>query len=122
MDGSDACASPGCEEGLRDHRHVDNDSVALLHSSGFQQDAHAADGLVGLTKSPGAFLVEHIGNPNQSLLVGVGGEVAVKHVVGDVGDSVGVPPGKGRVVGVENSLGEGEPFHFSCLLLPVTLP
>lgn len=122
MDGPDACASPGCEEGLRDHRHVDNDSVALLHSSGFQQEAHAADGLVGLAKGPGAFLVEHVGDPNQGLFVGVDGEVAVEHVVGDVGDSVGEPPREGRVMGVEDGLGEGEPLHFPRLLLPVTLP
>jgi hypothetical protein len=122
MDGPDARTGPGREEGLRDHRHVDNDSVSLLHSSGFQQQSHAANGFVGLAKRPSPFFIEHVGDPYQGLLISMGGEVAVEHVVGDVGDSVREPPGEGRVVGVEDGLGEGEPLHLPRLLLPVTLP
>ena len=48
----------------------------------------------------------------------MGRQVAVKDVVGDVDLSVGEPPGEGRIMIVEDSLGEGLPFHFLGLFFP----
>lgn len=54
--------------------------------------------------------------------MGVEGEEAVEEVVGDIDASVGEPAGEGRVMAVENDVGEAEPLYFPRLLLPVVLP
>jgi hypothetical protein len=63
-------------------------------------------------------LVNHVGGPNDCSFVGVGWEKSVKHVVGDVDLSVEEPTSEGRVLGIKDSFGEGEPFHFLGLFLP----
>lgn len=63
-------------------------------------------------------LVDHVGDPNDCSFVCVGRQKSIKHVVGDVDLSVEEPAGEGRVLGIEDSLGEGEPFHLLGLFLP----
>lgn len=121
MDGSEAGAGPGREERLWDHRHVDDDSVSFLNSARFQHERHFAGGFVGLAQRPGALLVDHVGHPDQSLLVCVGRQVAVKHVVGNVDFPIGVPFSEGRLVSVEDGGRLFEPSHMVGLFSPILL-
>lgn len=45
-------------------------------------------------------------------------EVAVEHVVGDVDSSVGEPAGEGRILVIQDGLGEIEPLDLSSLFFP----
>lgn len=122
MDGSEAGAGPGREERLRDHRHVDDHSVSFLNSARFQHERHFAGGFVSLAQRPCELLVDHVGDPDQGLLVGVGREVAVEHVVGNVDFPIGVPFSEGRLVRVEDGGRLFEPSHVAGLFGPVLLP
>ena len=78
MDGSNARTSPSSKQGLRYHRHVDDNSVSLLYALSLEEKRHFAGFLVGLNQGPLALLVDHVGDPDESALVSVGGEVAVE--------------------------------------------
>ena len=121
MDGSEAGTGPGREERLRNHRHVDDHSISFLDSARFQHERHFAGGFVGLAQRPGALLVDHIGHPDQGLLVGVGREVAVEHVVGNVDFPIGVPFCEFWLVRVEDGGRLFEPSHVTGLFGPVLL-
>ncbi len=98
--------------------HVDDDSIPFLNSIRFEKVRHFADLLEGLAESPDFLLVDHVGDPDQCFFVCVLGEVAVEHVIVDVDGSVGEPAGEGRVLGVEDGFGEGEPLDLLCLFFP----
>jgi len=122
MDGADASTGPRGKQCLGNHRHVDDDSVSLLHSLLLEQLGHPASIFVGLPQSPLLLLVDHIRHPDECSFVGLGWQVAVKHVVGDIDCAVGEPASEGRVLGQEDGLGELEPADLLRLLLPKLFP
>jgi hypothetical protein len=67
-------------------------------------------------------LVDHVGNPNQSPLLGMNGEETIKNVVGNIDATIRVPTRKVNVSGIQDGLWESEPLHLPCLFLPKTLP
>jgi hypothetical protein len=121
MNGSDTRTGPGGKEGFRDHRHVDDDSVSLAHTSLPEEEGHFACFLISLSEIPLFGFVNHVGDPNQSSFVGMGRQVAVKYVVGDVDFAIGKPSGEGWLFGFEDGFGELEPLDLLCLLLPELL-
>lgn len=66
-------------------------------------------------------MIDHIRDPDEGLLVRVGGKVAVEHVVGNVDFPIGVPSCEGRLICVENGGWLFEPSHMAGLFGPVLL-
>lgn len=121
MNGSYPGASPRSEQGFWDHRHVDDNSVSLANSLSFQKIRHLTSLFVGLAKSPFGSLVHHVRDPYDGSFVGMGGQEAVEHVVGDIDLAIWIPSGERRVVGVEDCFGEGHPLDLLGLLFPELL-
>ena len=91
MHGADARAGQHRDGGLRDHRHVDGDAVALLRALCFQHIGELADFLMqlGIADMPGIRRV--VAFPDDGGLVAAAGEMPVKAVGGGVERAVAKP-------------------------------
>ena len=63
----------------------------------------------------------HIRHPYDSSLVGMSGQEAVEHIVGDIDLAIWIPSGKRRILGIEDGFGESDPIHLLCLFFPELL-
>lgn len=91
MNGADSGTGPSSKKSFRDHWHVNDDSISLLDAVASVQDTHFADIFIHLSESICFLLVDHVRDPDQSLLVSVLIQVPIDHIVSDVDLSVGVP-------------------------------
>ena len=91
MDGTDPGAGQHGEGGLRDHRHVDRDGVALADSLRLQHVGEAADLRVEVAIGDRPRVLGVVAFPKDRDLVALVGEVSVDAVRRDVGGAVAVP-------------------------------
>ena len=83
-----------------------------------EKNAHPAHIFVHFPEGEDLFLFDHVGDPDEGLLVGLGVEVAIDHVVVDVDESICEPSVEGGVGGIENGFGEAEPVNVGGFFLP----
>ena len=91
VDSADPCAGQHRDHGLGDHRHVDDDPVALLDAEVAQHAGEAGD------------LLQQLGVGVRADGAGDRGVVDQRRLVGTAGDDV---PVEGVVAGVEHAAGE----------------
>lgn len=94
MNSTNSGTSPGGEKSLRSHWHVDDDSISLSNSMLSEKDTHFTHVLIDLSESESFFFLDHVRNPDKSLLVRMLFQVAIEHVVCDVNLAVWVPAGE----------------------------
>ncbi|MCY1222413.1 hypothetical protein D9M72_345060 [compost metagenome] len=121
MDRADARARQHGKCGFRNHRHVDQHTVALLYAQALQGRSHAADLVVQLSVGIGAGLVGLGRDPVQRWLAGAGRQVAVDRVVAQVGEPADEPARKGRAAVVEHLAERGFPVDARRLFGPEPL-
>ena len=112
---------PNCKECLGDHRHIYDNSITFLNFMIFQDDGHPTYIFINFLESPNLFLIDHIWNPNKSLLACKFREITINHIVNDIDFSIWIPPIKWWVWGVKYSFWELEPLNFLGFLLPKSL-
>ena len=88
VDGADARASEHGVDGLRDHRQVDGDAIALHDVAVAQDVGEAADLVVQLLIGDVLRLCRVVALPDDRDLAGARRQMAVDAVVGGVGDAV----------------------------------
>ena len=91
VDGPDARAGEHGIGGLKDHRHVDGDAVALPDAEFLQDVGELAHGGVEVAVGDRVAVARIIALPDEGGLVAAGFEVAVDAVGGDVEDAVRIP-------------------------------
>ncbi len=121
MNRADARAGKHRERGLRDHRHIDGDAVALLGAARLEDVGEPAHLGLQLAVSDLAVVLRIIALPDDGDLVAALRHMAVDAIVGDVGDAVLEPFDRDvmRIEGGVLDLGEWlEPIDALGLLAP----
>ncbi len=103
MDRADARAGEHRVRGLRDHRHVDGDAVALRDVAVAQDVGHPAHLVVQLLIGDLLVVLRVVAFPDDRGLVGALSQMPVDAVVGDVGDAV-LEPFDRDVAGAERGV------------------
>ncbi|MPN31945.1 hypothetical protein SDC9_179420 [bioreactor metagenome] len=105
MNGTDAGCRENREGSLGDHRHVDQDAVALLDAEALVNGCHALDFALQFSEGIDLLLVRFSRDVDQGAVVRTLGSVAVDRVVAKVGLATNEPLGKRRA-GIIAHLGE----------------
>jgi hypothetical protein len=101
VDGADACAGEHGEHRLGDHRHVDQDAVALADAQALHDRRHAHDFLLEFGERIDDFLVGLGRDEYQRAVIRALGGVTVDRVVANVGFAADEPLGKWRARKIE---------------------
>ena len=110
MDRADAGAGQHRDHGLRSHGHVDDDTVALVHTEGLQTIGELAYATMQFRVADVAGLAV-IGFKNDGSLVGLGLEMAVEAVVGNIHLAVVEPAIERRLALVQDLRERLVPVH-----------
>jgi hypothetical protein len=111
MDRADAHAGQHRERRLRNHRHVDQDTIALLDALRLQDGGHALHLGVQLAKAVGFLGVGFGRDEDQRVLIGPVVQMAVDRVVAQVGQAALEPARKRRVVVIADAVKRLVPVH-----------
>jgi hypothetical protein len=68
------------------------------------------------------FLIDHVGDPDESLFMGMFFQVSIKHVISDIDFSIGIPTSKLWFLTIEYFVRKFKPTDFGCVLFPIGLP
>jgi hypothetical protein len=101
VDGADACAGEHGEHRLGDHRHVDQDAVALADAEALHDRRHAHDFLLEFGEGINHFLVGLGRDEHQRAVIRALGGVTVDRVVAKIGFAADEPLGERRVRKIE---------------------
>ena len=122
VDRADTGAGQHGKGGLGDHRHVDQDAVALFNSEILEDGRHAHDFGAQLGERVGLFFVGFGGDVDQRLAVGVGLGVPVDRVVTEIGFAADEPFDEGRIGEIVDLCRLLVPVDQLGLLAPETVP
>jgi hypothetical protein len=106
------------ERCLRNHGHVNEHAVALLHAQAEQHRRHALHLGVQIAEAVGALLVGFGRDANQSVLFGPCKQVTINRVVAQVGFSAHKPAAERRVAVVADNIKRALPVDELGLVSP----
>ncbi len=122
MHGADAGAGVGGDQRFRDHRHVDDDAIALADAELDQRARELCDQVAEFAIGVGADDIRcRAVVDDRRLLTPAGIDMPVERVVAGIGDAAAEPAVERLVRVVENLVPLLEPMYFFGSLAPETL-